>query len=357
MRRDNPLSETSTRSRILELQCRSTPYDTSLFPARDVPPRTTAGEGFFVSYRPCLRWVPRFLIITTWIFATPSAAVSATATPSPTWEQAGAAYREGDWKAAAEAYGAITKREPESGRAWYRLGVSHAKLGKPKDAIPAYLRADAIGQNPIVRYGLACAYVQLGDSAQAYAWLEKAITSGFRSTEQMKKDEDLTPLRGSARFNALVQRVEWNQRPCAHLSENRQFDFWLGDWQVRSAEGTVVGQNSITVENGDCWIHEHWVSGMGGAGESFNFYNATTKKWHQTWVDDQGGIAEFDGDFRDGAMRLEGYRQGPGQSRIPARLTLMPLPDGTVRQLGENSNDGGKTWTVLYDLLYARSKG
>lgn len=316
-----------------------------------------AGEGLFMSHWHCVRWVLHFLVITSWILTTPPAAVSAAATPFPAWEQAGDAYEKGDWKTAAEAYGAITKREPGNGRAWYRLGVSDAKLGKPKDAITAYLRADAIGQNPVVRYGLACAFTQLGDSAQAFAWLEKAIASGFRSAEQMKKDEDLTPLRGSAHFSALVQRAEWNQRPCAHLPEDRQFDFWLGDWQVRSPEGTVAGQNSITVENGDCWIHEHWAGGLGGSGESFNFYNATTKKWHQTWVDDQGEIAEFDGVFRDGAMRLEGYRQGPGQTRIPARLTLTPLPDGTVRQLGENSNDGGKTWTVLYDLLYARSKG
>jgi tetratricopeptide (TPR) repeat protein len=296
-------------------------------------------------------------MITASILPAPSAAVRATATPSPTWEETGAADQKGDRRAGASADGAINKREPEIGRAWYRLGVSYAKLGKPKDAIPAYLRADAIGQNPIVRYGLGCAYAQLGDTSQAYEWLEKAVASGFRSADQMKKDEDLIPLRGSAHFNALVQRVEWNERPCAHVSEIRQFDFWLGDWQVRSPEGTVVGQNSITVENNDCWIHEHWNGGLGGAGESFNYYNATTKKWHQTWVDDQGEIAEFDGDFRDGAMRLEGYRQGPGESRVPARLTLTPLADGTVRQLGENSMDGGKTWTVLYDLLYSKSKG
>jgi hypothetical protein len=291
-----------------------------------------------------------------WILATPAAG-GAPVPASPTWEEAGAAYQRADWKTAAEAYGAITKREPESGRAWYRLGVSYAKLGKPKDAIPAYLRADAIGQNPVVRYGLACAYTQWGDTANAYAWLEKAVASGFRSVEQMKKDEDLNSLRGSAHFTALVQRVEWNERPCAHRAENRQLDFWLGDWEVRSPEGTVAGQNSITVENTDCWIHEHWNGGLGGAGESFNYYNATTRRWHQTWVDDQGEIAEFDGAFKDGAMRLEGYRQGPGQSRVPARLTLTPNQDGTVRQLGENSTDGGKTWTVLYDFIYAKHKG
>ena len=307
-----------------------------------------------MSHRHRIRVVPSLLLLGALALVIPSAARAAAASPS--WEDAGAAYQKGDWKAAASAYEAIAKREPGSGRAWYRLAVSTAKSGRPKDAIPAYLKAEAIGQNPVVRYGLACAYAQTGDKEQAYAWLEKAIATGFRAVETIRQDEDLASLRGSDRFAEIVKKVERNQKPCAHVAENRQFDFWLGDWEVTSAEGTVVGKNSITVENGDCWIHEHWAGGLGGNGESYNYYNATTRKWHQTWVDDQGQIAEFDGDFRDGAMRLEGYRQGPSNDRIPARLTLTPRPDGTVRQLGENSTDGGKTWTVLYDFIYAKKK-
>jgi tetratricopeptide (TPR) repeat protein len=296
------------------------------------------------------------LLMAAFLVSVPLAALGATGA-SPTWEQAGAVYQKGDWKAAAEAYGAITKREPGNGRAWYRLGVSYAKLGRPKEALPAYLKAETIGQNPTVRYSLACAYANLADTTQAYAWLEKAIAGGFRSPETMKSDSDLEALRSSSHFQSLLERAEWNKQPCAHAAENRQFDFWLGEWEVRSPEGAMAGRNSITRENGDCWIHEHWAGAMAGTGESVNFYNATTKKWHQTWVDDQGAIAEFDGDFRDGAMRLEGYRQGPNNDQIPARLTLTPLPDGRVRQLGENSTDGGKTWTVLYDLFYTRKDG
>ncbi len=273
--------------------------------------------------------------------------------PSPTWEQAGAAYQAGNWKAAAQAYEAITKREPGSGRAWYRLATSYAKLGNLDAAIPAYIKAEAIGQNPLVQFDLACAYARSGDKAKALDWLDKAATGGFRSTERMKNDPDLASVRGSEAFSALTQRVEANERPCSHDPAFRQFDFWVGEWQVKSPEGAAAGTNSITIENGDCWIHEHWVS-VGGNGESFNFYNPTTKKWHQTWVDDQGQVAEFDGGLRDGAMAMEGYRQGTNGSRIPARLTLTPRSDGSVRQLGENSTDGGKTWTVLYDLTYVR---
>jgi hypothetical protein len=268
------------------------------------------------------------------------------------WEQAGDAFQKGDWKAAAEAYAAIASREPENGRAWYRLASSYARLGKLKDAVPAYLKADAIGQSPLVRYDLACAYARMSDSTLAYVWLEKAVASGFRSTEQMAQDSDLASLRGTDHFAAIMRLVKENERPCASRKEHRQLDFWIGEWQVHATDGSMAGRNSITLGNGDCWIHEHWTSTIAGQGESFNYYNPTNKRWHQTWVDDQGEIAEFDGEFRDGAMRLEGYRQGPGGSRVPARLTLTPLSGGRVRQLGENSNDGGKTWTVLYDLMY-----
>lgn len=287
----------------------------------------------------------------------PAASARAADSPSPTWQEAGNAYQKEDWKAAADAYGAIAKREPGNGRAWFRLGTSHLKLGNLKDAIAAYQKSDAIGENPLVRFNLACAYTRMGDSTRAFAWLEKAVAAGYRSTESVKTDPDLKPLHDTGHFASIVQRVEWNERPCAHLAENRQFDFWVGEWDVRAPEGSPAGQSSITVENGDCWIHEHWSGGAGGKGESFNFYNPTTKKWHQTWVDDQGGLAEFDGEFRDGAMRMEGYRQGLKNERIPAKLTLSLMPDGRVRQLGENSMDGGKTWTVLYDLMYSRKAG
>ncbi len=29
-------------------------------------------------------------------------------------------------------------------------------------------------------------------------------------------------------------------------SPYRQFDFWVGDWEVTNAQGVVVGQNTIT---------------------------------------------------------------------------------------------------------------
>jgi len=39
-----------------------------------------------------------------------------------------------------------------------------------------------------------------------------------------------------------------------------------------------------------------------------------------------------------------------------SRLTFSKIDENTVRQLTENSTDGGKTWNVGYDFKYTRKK-
>jgi hypothetical protein len=305
----------------------------------------------------------RFLVISRFLFLTPlalwvGAGTAGTAHPAaPTLQDAGALYDKGDWKHAAEAYSAVTKADPKNGLAWYRLGVCRGSQKDLKGAVDAYLKSEAIGHAIPAMYNLACAYAQLADTARAFDWLARAADNGLRGPDILRADSDLGPLRDSPRYAAILAQVEFNERPCAHRPEHRQLDFWLGDWEVRRTEdGALAGTNSITGDNGDCVLYEHWKSGRSGAGQSMNYYDPVTKKWHQSWVDDQGGVSIFDGEWKDGAMRLEGYRQGANGERIPARLTLTPLSDGSVRQLGENSEDGGKSWTVMYDLTYRRKK-
>ena len=43
-------------------------------------------------------------------------------------------------------------------------------------------------------------------------------------------------------------------------------------------------------------LQEHWVGDRRRSrGSSFNHYDAARKVWHQTWVDDSGGILQLDG--------------------------------------------------------------
>ena len=51
--------------------------------------------------------------------------------------------------------------------------------------------------------------------------------------------------------------------PCA--PEARQFDFWVGEWNVTTAEGQQAGTNSIRLILDDCVLQETWAGAAGRA--------------------------------------------------------------------------------------------
>ncbi len=151
----------------------------------------------------------------------------------------------------------------------------------------------------------------------------------------------------------------WAQTPTqlasCSSSHYRQFDFWVGDWEVRTPDGSVAGTNRIArIENG-CVLQENWEGSGGGTGKSFNIYDLTTGKWHQTWVSSDGMLLLLDGGLESGKMVLSGTRVGQGGATVHHRITWDPLAADTVRQLWEQSQDGGESWSVVFDGRYTRN--
>lgn len=140
--------------------------------------------------------------------------------------------------------------------------------------------------------------------------------------------------------------------PCSG-SEHRQFDFWLGEWQVHRADGTFAGINRITLEYGGCVIHERYATGRGYSGESLNVYDATRKVWHQTWVDVSGLLLTLEGKWDGKSMVLEGLAPDAQGALVKQRITWTPGADGTVRQLWETADAAG-SWSVAFDGRYTR---
>lgn len=145
-----------------------------------------------------------------------------------------------------------------------------------------------------------------------------------------------------------------NAKPCA-ADVFRQFDFWIGEWDVSDAAGKPAGRSSITVEQNGCAVIERWTSAQGGEGMSMNYYDPLKKRWRQHWVG-LNVILEMSGEYRDGTMTLE----GPLQYLIDGRVTLLrgvwtTLPDGKLRQRFTESSDNGKTWTEWFDGYYSRA--
>jgi len=147
-------------------------------------------------------------------------------------------------------------------------------------------------------------------------------------------------------------------KPCYCCTDNhRQFDFWLGEWEVKN-NGKLAGKNSITLVQDSCLIREEWISaGNAYTGTSYNFYNEEKDQWQQLWVDNQGGYLELTGKFEKGEMVLKSdemtNRQG---EKYINRITWTPKPDGSVRQHWETSKDQGIHWETLFDGLYLKIK-
>jgi hypothetical protein len=132
----------------------------------------------------------------------------------------------------------------------------------------------------------------------------------------------------------------------------RQFDFWVGEWDVYGPAGQKAGHNVITPVEGGCAIAEHWTSARGGTGTSLNFHDRVDRKWHQAWMDSDGDALRLSGEFADGHMRLRSDSTGAGGAIN--RITWTPAPDGTVRQYWDASTDGGKTWKTVFDGKYVK---
>ena len=143
-------------------------------------------------------------------------------------------------------------------------------------------------------------------------------------------------------------------KPCASLS-HRQFDFWLGTWNVTQA-GKTAGQNKIESILNGCALMESWKGTGGVTGHSLNTYDSTRDVWHQTWVDSTGSLLTLEGRFKEGAMVLEGVASDEKGNKARQRITWTAPSRDEVRQLWQSSTDNGKTWKTEFDGLYSRQR-
>ncbi len=147
-----------------------------------------------------------------------------------------------------------------------------------------------------------------------------------------------------------------NPAYCESTLEYRQFDFWLGEWEVETPAGENAGENSITKHENGCLLRENWRSAGGGTGHSINYYDPSDKLWKQVWTDAGGNIAYFQGGLEDGAMVLKGkWITRDGNSYL-LNGTWSKMDDGRVRQFFQSSNDDGKTWATWFDGYYKKKE-
>jgi len=134
--------------------------------------------------------------------------------------------------------------------------------------------------------------------------------------------------------------------------EARQFDFWIGEWNVTTPDGKPAGTSRIEVIANGAGLLENWSS-PNAPGKSLNAYNAAKRQWQQFWVGAGGGVLELAGGMVDGNMVLMGEHDVRGR-HVLEKITWTPNAGGSVRQHWEQSTDGGKTWATAFDGRYRK---
>jgi tetratricopeptide (TPR) repeat protein len=274
-------------------------------------------------------------------------------------DAAAAAYDAKDWAKAADLYGKLSQSKDAPPRVWLRLGASLRSLGKYQEALAAFEHANQAGAALFGEYGEAAVYAATQQTDKAFEHLEKAIQQGYAQPETLASDPTFAALRNDPLFAKLVEQAKKNQRPCAYTPENRQFDFWLGEWSVATTQGAIPsGDSKIELILEDCVVQENWKSLNGPySGKSYNIFNQSLKRWEQYWVDNVGGNIFFYGGLKDGVMDYwtDDLPQSDG-THLKRHLQFIPLTPDKVRQFSQGSTDAGKTWHVEYDFTYSRKK-
>jgi tetratricopeptide (TPR) repeat protein len=268
-------------------------------------------------------------------------------------QEANGFYQAQEWEKAAADYQKIVTAEETNANARYRLGNSLLNLNKNAEALTHLEKVFTAAPNPVFALTLARGYARMGNKDKALETLEKTLKMGGIQPDQLTSEKDFASWRDDAAFKDLVRRSDMAVNPCKAAPEFRQFDFWIGEWDVKTPQGGPAGSSSIQLILGQCTILENWTASAGGQGKSFNIFDKTDNKWHQTWVSDRGVFTHYVGGLVGNDMVLTAETLQAGKRSLQ-RMTFSKLANGNVRQHGEASNDDGKTWSSTFDLTYSR---
>jgi len=149
-----------------------------------------------------------------------------------------------------------------------------------------------------------------------------------------------------------------SQEPPANVREipgAKQFDFWVGEWELTWPNGAGKNRVSFTLDSAVIMEQFSGEESMALRGMSVSVFDARAGRWKQTWVDNQGGYLDFEGEFSDGRMVLQ--RSATVQKKpLLQRMVWYNIKPDSLDWSWERSDDNGKTWKTLWPIHYRRKK-
>jgi hypothetical protein len=268
------------------------------------------------------------------------------------------------WKTIVPLYEDYLKTHPNDALEWNRLGFSYQNMENYSPALAAYTHT--LDNNPppplkqLVLIRMARIYIVQNKKDFFYRTMDSAMAAGYANVQELESNKDFDAVRQDERFKQFIEKVKHAAFPCMYDTHKREFDFWVGEWNVYPAGTNFLGGHSkVEVSSGGCAILENWTAlgNFPGTGKSLNYVDPVTGQWRQDWIGSTAGDVQrfYHGEYKDNAMRFEFETTINGVKNMGRFIFFNEGPD-QVRQFNEVSADEGKTWTTVYNLVYKRIK-
>jgi hypothetical protein len=282
----------------------------------------------------------------------------------PVLQTADSLYTNKNWTTAKKKYTGYLKEDGSNSMAWNRLGYCNQNLGFYEEALRDY--DQALSHQPVqmiknvVLFRKATLYSLMNKTMEARDWLLQATASGYNSLNDLDSLPAFKNLRESPYFNETRKEIYGIVYPCSKEPRNREFDFWIGDWDVyRTGTQVLSGFSHVEEIAGGCAVLENYISTQAYSGKSFNYYDTVSGKWMQDWIG-SGGPADrqhFEqGEFKDGKMHFIYTTTGPKGEKTKGNFIFYFISKDSVRQYQDVMDENGKIQSVTYDLTYLRKK-
>jgi hypothetical protein len=148
--------------------------------------------------------------------------------------------------------------------------------------------------------------------------------------------------------------AQGQKAPC-DTPKHQEFDFWVGDWNVYSAKGELIGINKILKMQSNCVMQENWESRKSpNKGTSYNYVDVTDNTWNQVWIDNSGYSLVLQGNLKGKSMVLKSELVKGKQGDYYNRVTWTPNSDGSVTQLWEYISPEGKVIQEAFRGIYKK---
>jgi hypothetical protein len=143
------------------------------------------------------------------------------------------------------------------------------------------------------------------------------------------------------------------------------FDFWVGDWSAtwKNADGTAgKGRNRIQRTLDGKVIEEQFEEDAADPppvlrGHSVSVLQQQAGVWRQAWVDNQGGYFSFTASVEGDKRIFATAFYGEGDKIKGQRMVFRDITRDAFMWDWEGTSDGGKTWTLLWQIAYKRLGG